>query len=232
MEKEDAGAVANLTNGSYITIPSSQSMNEIWASGQVYSFTMWVNFKHSYGRCSGTYPCSDLFQTSEGCTEGAQQDPYNSTYFLVNWLEWNGPTAYQCSNTAAESSPNVYIPYNQWHFVAMVVVYKASGGWFETCLDKICYNATWSSSTGPGYYSNPSTYIGTDNQINGKLANMQAYNIALTQSQIDELYYEGVGGLPVSPQHLIGWWPLDGNVNDYSGNGNNGVPTNVQWVSP
>ncbi|MGC9010605.1 MAG: hypothetical protein ACP5JN_00435 [Candidatus Micrarchaeia archaeon] len=38
---------------------------------------------------------------------------------------------------------------------------------------------------------------------------------------------EGIGGAPIDLQHLVAWWPLNGNANDYSGNGNNGVPSNV-----
>ena len=41
-----------------------------------------------------------------------------------------------------------------------------------------------------------------------------------------------MGGAPIAGAGLVDWWPLDGNANDYSGNGNNGVATNVQWVSP
>ncbi|MEM0201797.1 MAG: hypothetical protein QXR73_01295 [Candidatus Micrarchaeaceae archaeon] len=38
------------------------------------------------------------------------------------------------------------------------------------------------------------------------------------------------GGAPIDLQNLVGWWPLNGNANDYSGNGNNGVPSNVMFV--
>ncbi|MGC8580624.1 MAG: LamG-like jellyroll fold domain-containing protein, partial [bacterium] len=67
--------------------------------------------------------------------------------------------------------------------------------------------------------------------FNGTLANIQVYNISLSKSEINALYLEGIGGAPIDLQHLVGWWPLDGNANDYSGNGNNGVPTNVVFVS-
>ncbi|MEM3781866.1 MAG: hypothetical protein QXT43_02815, partial [Candidatus Micrarchaeaceae archaeon] len=50
-------------------------------------------------------------------------------------------------------------------------------------------------------------------------------------SEIQALYQEGIGGAPIDLQNLVGWWPLNGNANDYSGNGNNGVPTNVTFVS-
>ena len=66
----------------------------------------------------------------------------------------------------------------------------------------------------------------------GSLADAQVYNLSLTQSQIQSLYSEGIGGAPLSNAGLVGWWPLNGNANDYSGNNNNGVAINVTWVSP
>ena len=47
-----------------------------------------------------------------------------------------------------------------------------------------------------------------------------------------ELYKEGLHGSPITTKGLVGWWPLDGNANDYSGYNNNGVAINVKWVSP
>jgi len=74
------------------------------------------------------------------------------------------------------------------------------------------------SPSGPIYY-------------NGSLANAQLYNASLTANQIQALYLEGMGGAPMKLQNLIGWWPLNGNSNDYSGNNNNGVPTAVTFTS-
>ena len=69
------------------------------------------------------------------------------------------------------------------------------------------------------------------NIFNGSIANIQVYNTSLSSSQVSALYSEGIGGTPIDLQHLVGWWPLNGNSNDYSGNGNNGVPTNVIFTS-
>jgi len=66
---------------------------------------------------------------------------------------------------------------------------------------------------------------------NGFIANVQIYNTSLSASEIQALYLEGIGGAPIDLQHLVGWWPLNGNANDYSGNGNNGQINNVTFVS-
>jgi hypothetical protein len=34
----------------------------------------------------------------------------------------------------------------------------------------------------------------------------------------------------LAQQNLVAWWPLNGNANDYSGNGNNGQATNVTYT--
>ncbi len=67
--------------------------------------------------------------------------------------------------------------------------------------------------------------------LNGTIANVQIYNTSLSQPEVTALYQEGIGGAPIDLQHLVGWWPLNGNSNDYSGNGNNGVPTSVTFTS-
>jgi len=66
----------------------------------------------------------------------------------------------------------------------------------------------------------------------GNIANVQIYNTSLSASEIQALYQEGIGGAPIDLQHLVGWWPLNGNANDYSGNGNNGqIIGNVNFIS-
>ena len=72
---------------------------------------------------------------------------------------------------------------------------------------------------------------GSGRYFNGSISNVQIYNTSLSQPEITALYQKGIGGAPTNIQNLVGWWPLNGNSNDYSGNGNNGVPTNVIFTS-
>jgi hypothetical protein len=67
--------------------------------------------------------------------------------------------------------------------------------------------------------------------FSGFISNIQVYNASLDSSQMQTLYLEGLGGAPVNPQYLVGWWPLNGDANDYSGNNNNGAPTAITYVS-
>ena len=76
-----------------------------------------------------------------------------------------------------------------------------------------------------GFYSAGGFYV------DGYLADVQLYNTSLSASEVQALYLEGIGGAPIRPQNIVGWWPLNGNANDYSGNGNNGQPNGVTFSS-
>ena len=67
--------------------------------------------------------------------------------------------------------------------------------------------------------------------FDGSIANVQLYNTSLSWAEIGAIYSEGIGGAPLVLQNLVGWWPLNGNANDYSGNNNNGVPSGVTYTS-
>jgi hypothetical protein len=80
---------------------------------------------------------------------------------------------------------------------------------------------------------------GTDNigqytssfNFNGYIADVQIYNTSLSANSVKVLYKEGIGGDPVNIKNLVGWWPLNGDVKDYSGNGNNGMPNFLTFIS-
>jgi hypothetical protein len=80
----------------------------------------------------------------------------------------------------------------------------------------------------------PGTYGGGG--LSGSLANFQVYNTSLSQTEISALYQEGIGGAPIRPQNVTAWWPMNGNLDDYSGNNNNaqiynGVKFSSSWTS-
>jgi hypothetical protein len=92
---------------------------------------------------------------------------------------------------------------------------------------------TYPSNTPLLFDANHNIFIGQSGTsaeyFNGAIANVQIYNTTLLPSQIQQLYQEGIGGLPLS-RNLVAWWPLNGNANDYSWNGNNGLATNVIYA--
>ena len=70
-----------------------------------------------------------------------------------------------------------------------------------------------------GGYTSGSTY----NSFNGVIANLQVYNALLTPYQAYSLYTSGINSAPTNYSNLIGWWPLNGNLNDYSRYHDNGT---------
>ena len=66
--------------------------------------------------------------------------------------------------------------------------------------------------------------------LNGLMSNVQIYNTSLSANEVSALYLEGIGGAPIDLQNLVGWWPLNGNAQDYSGNNNDGTATNVAYT--
>ena len=65
--------------------------------------------------------------------------------------------------------------------------------------------------------------------FNGSVSDLQIYSTALNANQITQLQNGGINGAPVSSDNLSGWWPLNGNTNDYSGNGNDGRAYQVAY---
>ena len=167
---------------------------------------------------------------------------------------WYGPTPVSCQRVASlgfdGSTDTTYVSLwcggdgeytgavpasiNSWSFIAATI----NG----TGVNLYVNNQNSSGTVISGLLSVPSgsvAWIGTNNPNNpgyspfiGKIADIQIYNGVLSKTQILSLYAEGFGGGPLASANLIGWWPLNGNVNDYSGNAYNGVSTGVQWASP
>ncbi|MGC8495800.1 MAG: LamG-like jellyroll fold domain-containing protein [Candidatus Micrarchaeia archaeon] len=121
-----------------------------------------------------------------------------------------------------------------------------SGAWVFAAYEyngtyQILYEGANSTLYGPAtsqqsYGTTPASpfYIGAGpgrNPFIGYIANIQIYNTSLSANEIRALYQEGIGGAPINLQNLVAWYPLNGNANDYSGNGNNGQMSNVDFVS-
>jgi hypothetical protein len=150
----------------------------------------------------------------------------NNPPYLLLW--YNGATQYNGAS----------ITENIWHFVG----YTYTGGnsltiyldGQSTPVSIVQQNIVLPASnpSAIGAWGSRSIPI---QSFKGNIANVQLYNTSISSNSVKALYQEGIGGTPIDPQHLVGWWPLNGNANDYSGNNNNGVPSNViftgSWAS-
>ena len=78
------------------------------------------------------------------------------------------------------------------------------------------------------------SYIGVDASsyfFNGVITNVQVYNTSLSAEEVASVYKEWMSGAPLPIPNTVGWWQLNGDTMDYSGNYNNGVPVNILALS-
>jgi len=147
-------------------------------------------------------------------------------YFSLRYNIGTITTDPWCSQVTSSITPSP----NIWYFIAEIT--NSSGQFIYVGINGKVYQN--SGGVPANTIKSSYFYIGEGNDGSdfiGLASNIQVYNTSLSANDIQALYLEGIGGAPINLQHLVGWWPLNGNANDYSGNGNNGVPTNVIYVS-
>jgi hypothetical protein len=147
-------------------------------------------------------------------TMGLLINPFVNVYFAGEYDDWLSPLT---------------VTNNTWNFIAVTysggtsVAAYANGQYATGSISSPLTTPLTNLYIGGGWYNG--------NYYNGLIANVQLYNTSLSANELQALYLEGIGGAPIDLQHLVGWWPLNGNANDYSGNGNNGQINNVTFVS-
>jgi len=180
----------------------------------------------NYGISFWIYPASfSGYPESIEQRGGVIQDgpPYSTTGQIRVGMWIGGVYEVYSTTTSIEA------PLNSWSNIAVTL----NGNVLTECVNAVCDTVTVASGT-IATTNNPihiGSWRGISNWLNGRLSNIQLYNTSLSANEIQALYQEGIGGAPIDLQHLVAWWPLNGNANDYSGNGNNGVPANVTFAS-
>ena len=64
----------------------------------------------------------------------------------------------------------------------------------------------------------------------GNISGLQAYSTALSPQSVKTLYLRGRAGFPVLQSGLVGWYPLDGDVSDYSPYGTNATQHGIGYT--
>ncbi|MDE1855249.1 MAG: hypothetical protein KGH57_02955 [Candidatus Micrarchaeota archaeon] len=123
---------------------------------------------------------------------------YGAWYMLAQTVDSNGNTVNYAYSPGKTTPTTASQSYGQ-------AVYQPSSTW---CL------GSWAC--------NLATY-----PFNGELSNIQIYNASLSSNELGNIYLEGIGGAPTVLQNLVAWWPLNGNINDYSGNNKTAYGNNV-----
>ncbi len=127
---------------------------------------------------------------------------------------------------------------NAWHFVGYT--YDAGATSVTLYVDGISQTGALTSGGSPTGEPLNTVVTASDigNQIDvpgpswlGSIANLQVYDTALSSSQALSLYDSGISGSPIIPGDAVAWWSLNGNANDFSGNGNDGTAQNVTFAT-
>jgi len=199
---------------SYIQIQSTAS--GVLNTGQHFTVTFWIK--------------TVAFSSSTVSSVGMSNLNGNGCYGYNFFLYYNGYHSIGLGQRCTVGNyGNITITPGNWYFVAGS--YAGSGN-LNTYIDAAFSDAVGAQSA-PFTYNGPLEFgCGSEGYcLNGNIANVQIYNTSLSANEIQALYLEGIGGAPIDLQNLVGWWPLNGNANDYSGNGNNGQTINVDFIS-
>src|SRR5207248_1316313 len=107
------------------------------------------------------------------------------------------------------------VTYDRWHSA----VASLSGGGMKLYLDGVMVTnnpSVTSAQSYSGYWQMARTF--------GDIDDVRIYNRALSDSEVQQLYvYESSPPQSFLTNGLVAYYPLNGNANDTSGNGNNGT---------
>ncbi|MFI5412523.1 MAG: LamG domain-containing protein [Candidatus Micrarchaeales archaeon] len=168
--------------------------------------------------------------------------PPNTGFFFLGVQSSNHSVAWRPYNALGHislfSNANV-ISLNTWYFIAGTYNGSQLGIYLNGTL--ISTMATSGNlMTAPNNPPGAETNIGSGahgdcHYWQGAILDIQVYNASLNSASLKQLYLEGVGGAPINLPKLFGWWPLNGDSMDYSGDGLNGGVSNLsfsdEWVT-
>lgn len=186
------------------------------------SISLWFNSRNYIS----SYPGTALVQEGQVSTSGNVFElAFKNSKLLF------GSQAGACGSISSITLNSIVLP-NTWHNVVVTFnsystdfIYldgvQVGSGSFALCNMK---NSAFVIGAGGG------------SSFNGSISNIQTYNTTFNSFQEAQIYYRGLDGIALSARNLTGWWPLNGNANDYSGRGFSGNalsnPTNQMTYRP
>ncbi len=228
--------------GSYVNIPNYTSLNPQAGTGGIMSLCTWykiASLSGYYGPLiKGKSPPSNGNAWEYTLDQGGYTGPSSHPSFTV-WSSSGQDIAYGEANTITFNSM-----LNNWSFACFTYDYPDQKAYYY--LNGVQYPASITTVYGPASSGTGSLIIGAGENTSDNLkpgyskvsvADLQIYNSILSQNQVKALYEQGITASPIQSSGLVGWWPLGGDTNDYSGNGNVGFPFNVEpayayYISP
>ncbi len=153
----------------------------------------------------------------------------NPNTYTVQFLYQSSQTVYINGPCPGSIGASASTPLNTWSMLTFVDTGSSGSVYVNAANPNGNYYCTsLGNKFNIAYPVGP--YI-TGGAFAGGVSNLQIYNTSLSANEIQYLYDEGIGGSPINLQSLVGWWPLNGNANDYSGNNNNGAPSGVTYTN-
>ncbi len=203
--------VTNFGGSGTITVPATLMPN----GNQQRTIVVWINPNNEVGNHGIMY------------YGGVNCVPAGAVFGLIlqgsNLYLWGS-----CNDVNSYDS----IPLNTWSFIAVNYTGTEENMFYDgNPINTQAYSSTACNSINCSY-----AYIGGENgwwggQFSGEIADLQIYNTSLSANAIKALYLEGIGGDPIDLHRLVGWWPLNGNANDYSGNSNGSETSGISYTS-
>ena len=197
-------------HNSYISITPSSNL-QVPISSNGLSINTWI--LPSNTEASGT----GILSTTPGC---------GYSIFLSNSNTLSGSD--DCGDTY--SGNYNFVP-GVWYDLSLIVSNGAPSNikLYVNGNQILSTTGTWGTGTSWSNLfigSNPSSGF-----FNGSISNVQIYNSSLSQNSIKQLFQRGISGIPISNNGLVGWFTLNGNQKDLSGQNNNAFGSNVLYTS-
>ena len=213
--------VANFNGvGSYMSLGNSISLSpQAGANGQM-TYCMWYYINTLAGYSGPAFK-------GPGSPSSGNALEYSLDY---NGLSQGFGVWAPNGGVVASGSLATPLTAGSWDFPCFTYNYTSQKAYYY--LNGVQYPASITTSNGPAGTGTGSLVIGAGGAGYSKIraANIQLYNVSLSPAEISKLYLAGIGGLPTHVQSLVGWWPLNGNLNDYSGKAGAGIGNNVVYV--
>ena len=195
-----------------------------------FTISAWVNVgsaTHNIGSCCGAREET----VTAGVINGAEGAYIMDAVSDGGLGQINGYACLTSSCWVAVTSPSGVLLPDKWYLETLTY----DGFNLRIYLNGVQEGITATSGTIGGTLTSNQIYFGTrandGSYYNGSLENVQIYNTSLSANELQALYIEGIGGVPINIRNIVGWWPLNGDTIDYSGNGNNGVPSGIAFGS-
>ena len=172
------------------------------------------------------YTTVAFWMYSKTATAGPVAFSYNT---VANGIDFVG----SCFGMAGTYGVAPSTVQNSWVFVT--AVFNTVGANDNFYINGVSQAGASGCTTKPAMAPTSTIYIGgspvASTTFNGMIANVQLYNYSLPVNDIVSLYDAGIGADPQALNNIVGWWQLNGNPYDYSGNLYNGVTANTVFTS-